>query len=1039
MWLAAIAARAYEGRCVRSMVLYMATRAQSMDAMRQYVDRMHVAIEGRQHHDQRRAILQDLLRDGFDLTVDEVELERNVKVARTRGRIDLLYRTLAWEVKRDLDRERTDLERELLLYLREIGERALGIATDGFRFEVYNLDSGRNELVKLDELDMARDDVSLGQAVDWLDSYLFAIDNVIPTTEAVLSRFGLTSSVYRAAQSELAALWTLMQDESTATTKRREWEKLLEIVYGRQVSSDELWFRHTYLAMVARIFAYLAIVRHMPPQGDDIGIITGALFEPLGLENLVESDFFTWSADERVSAHASVLLRGIARSLDVFSVGQVDEDLLKELYENMVDPAERKLLGEFYTPDWLADLTLEEAGFSAITKVLDPACGSGTFIFAAIRRLRREGLDGRRLVEAAVNNIVGLDIHPLAVTVSRANFVLALRDDLGKATESLQIPIYMADTIAAPKAVFGRPIQVPAPVQGLEGDLRPWFELPTEHEPEQTATLEQLVHLLSELSDPSLDEAAALTGLAVRLREQHAEQNVDMWEANLRLMRALRLNDRDTIWGFVLANSAKPQSIAVDGVDIIAGNPPWLTLMEMTSASYKDHLKGLAKEFGLVPARGSRMGNVSHIDTATVFAVYCADHFLPKDRGRAAFVLPRSVMAGAAQHVNFREGRATINYAPVKAFDLDAVEPLFRIPASVMIFDKVVRSEKPAVPWAWPTFTIQGRLPRKNASRQEADESLTFDSVQAPTVTSRPSRYLPKARQGVDMRPRVFWLVEPNPDATVVDRRRPYVRSDSDAVRASTKNWKGIQLNGRVEGKYLFGTSLDVDPFRLGRLRLVALPAESDGNGGLRVMDENDIVSRGDSQMGSWLNKAQTVYEKVLRANDREPNGSVIDYLNTQHKIADQRPNTPTVLWGKGGTHVRAAVVPTGIKEVARLPVQGYVVDLNHYYVTCETLDEAHYLASVLNSKPVNDVVSLFQTRGQYGNRDIHRRPFEHVPIPLFDPSNELHTKLAQLSRELHQSASDIQLSARSYDTYVANLGTKMDEVNEAVRSLLAL
>ena len=64
--------------------------------------------------------------DGFDLTVDEVELERNVKVARTRGRIDLLYRTLAWEVKRDLDRGSVaaDLERELLLYLREIGERA---------------------------------------------------------------------------------------------------------------------------------------------------------------------------------------------------------------------------------------------------------------------------------------------------------------------------------------------------------------------------------------------------------------------------------------------------------------------------------------------------------------------------------------------------------------------------------------------------------------------------------------------------------------------------------------------------------------------------------------------------------------------------------------------------------------------------------------------------------------------------------------------------------------------------------------------------
>ena len=68
-----------------------------------------------------------------------------------------------------------------------------GIATDGLRFEVYNLDSQHRALVKIDEQDMTRDEVSLDQAVEWLDSYVFAIDNVIPTTEAVLSRFGLKS------------------------------------------------------------------------------------------------------------------------------------------------------------------------------------------------------------------------------------------------------------------------------------------------------------------------------------------------------------------------------------------------------------------------------------------------------------------------------------------------------------------------------------------------------------------------------------------------------------------------------------------------------------------------------------------------------------------------------------------------------------------------------------------------------------------------------------------------------------------------------
>ena len=1026
-------------KCSPALSIYrgpMSTRAQALDALRSYVDRMTLAIDTGQHHDQRRAILQDLLRDGFGLTVDELELERNVKVARTRGRIDLLYRTMAWEVKRDLDRERVDLERELTLYLTDIGERALGMGTDGLRFEAYRLSAGN--LVKIDDLTIAGSDRSLVSALDWLDSYLFAIENVTPTTEAVLARFGLKSSVYLAAQSELNDFWAILSAQTTARTKRSEWARLLEVVYGRQVDSDELWIRHTYLVMVARIFAYLAIARQMPPSGRDIGIVTGELFEALGLQNMAERDFFTWCADDRLADRTTTLLRGIAQSLGVFSLESINEDLLKELYEHMVDPAEREWLGEFYTPDWLADVTLEEAGFSIDTRMLDPSCGSGTFIFAAIRRLRLGGLTGNELVMKAVTNIAGLDIHPLAVTVSRANFILALGDDVRHAEQSIQIPVYMADTIADPQPVFGRPIQIPAPIAGLKAGLHPWFQLPTERGPEQTATLEQLVHILNDISDPSLDENAALAGFRARLKQVGAEDNLDMWEANLRLMRALRASNRDTIWSFVLANSAKPQSVAAEGVDLVVGNPPWLTLMEMASANYKARVKRLATQFGLVPTGGSRMGNVSHIDTATVFAAFCLEHFLPADRGRVAFVLPRSVMTGATQHANFREGRASIPYSPIKAIDLDAVAPLFRIPSCVMIFDKVgERKAKPPSPWQWPTERISGLLPRKNASRSEADECLSQEQAPASTVVSRQSMYLAKAHQGVDIRPRVFWLVELTPDATVIDRKRPYVRSDSNAVRAGQPPWKGKQVSGRVESGYLFATSLDIDPFRLGRLRLAVLPVEPDVGGRLKVLSQTEILSRGDSQMGTWLTKVERIYQDGLKGEGRVPAGTAIDYLNTQQKLHNQRPKSPTVVWGKGGSNVRAAVVPDGIEEVNGLPVHGYVVDLNHYAIACATQDEAHYLAAMLNSGPVNSVVHEFQTRGNYGNRDVHRRPFKHVPIPAFDAADNRHSELVGLSETLHLDALAVSVSSRAYNKYMKALGSAMDDINGLVADIL--
>lgn len=56
--------------------------------------------------------------------------------------------------------------------------------------------------------------------------------------------------------------------------------------------------------------------------------------------------------------------------------------MLKVLYESVIDAGVRHQLGEYYTPDWLAHQVVEATVTSPLTdRVLDPACGSGTFIF----------------------------------------------------------------------------------------------------------------------------------------------------------------------------------------------------------------------------------------------------------------------------------------------------------------------------------------------------------------------------------------------------------------------------------------------------------------------------------------------------------------------------------------------------------------------------------------------------------------------------------------------------------------------------------
>ena len=88
----------------------------------------------------------------------------------------------------------------------------------------------------------------------------------------------------------------------------------------------------------------------------------------------------------------------MARRLSVFAWVGVDHDVLKALYQSVIEPETRHRLGEYYTPDGLAHRIVETVVAEPLTsRVLDPACGSGTFLFHAVRKfLEAAKLGGHR-------------------------------------------------------------------------------------------------------------------------------------------------------------------------------------------------------------------------------------------------------------------------------------------------------------------------------------------------------------------------------------------------------------------------------------------------------------------------------------------------------------------------------------------------------------------------------------------------------------------------------------------------------------------
>ena len=161
----------------------------------------------------------------------------------------------------------------------------------------------------------------------------------------------------------------------------------------------------------------------------------GGIFKELGIMNFLEADYFAWYIDEWNEEIASLIYE-MAKELLDYEPATVEltpervKDLFKRLYQNLVPREIRHKLGEYFTPDWLAELLLDEVGYDGNPedRVLDPACGSGTFLVMAINRIKEYAgehykIDKRTLITKIVNNVQGFDLNPLAVLASKANYL----------------------------------------------------------------------------------------------------------------------------------------------------------------------------------------------------------------------------------------------------------------------------------------------------------------------------------------------------------------------------------------------------------------------------------------------------------------------------------------------------------------------------------------------------------------------------------------------------------------------------------------
>lgn len=942
---------------------------------------------------------------------DVVRLEQQIGDG-TRRRLDVEVGHCAFEIKKDLRPAaiRADGEIQLAGYVatqsQRLNTRYVGVLTDGTGWYLYRLDD--DVLVLAAELVLSEQQPDFERLIVWLESILATQEHVAPVPEEIDRRLGAGSPAHALDHGSLVALYRDAGAVPEVTLKRDLWAKLLRTAFGTAFNDDEhLFIDHTLLVLTAEVIAHAVVGFDISATGSlsPTALTRGTEFANAQIYGVVEADFFDWVLEV---PGGPAFVTDLAYRIAKFDWSHVEHDVLKTLYESIISPDDRAGLGEYYTPDWLADRVVAFAVPDPLsTRVLDPACGSGTFVFHAARAFLtaadEAGIGNGDATASLTQHVYGLDIHPVAVTLARVTYLLAIgRARLAAADRGpISIPVYLGDAVQWEQrqdllstndqitistagtdlvqeggTLFGDDLVFPTSILHDAGDFD---------------------RLVTAMADKALDDSARKSAdlIAPVLRQFGVhDDDLPVLTATFATMRRLHRDGRDHIWGYYVRNLIRPLWLTDPDhrVDVLVGNPPWLRYSKMTPAMQARY-KTLAAERGLLSGGLGASGR----ELSTLFAARAVELYL-QPNGTFSFVMPHGTLT-RKPHEGFRCGRwssATRQFAVkfTEPWDLANVTTGFPMPSCV------IRGARSAEPGAMPAETISwtGKLLDANVAWSQAEPRITVSegslSVLDGSALVTPSPYKKRFRQGAVLAPRALLFVVPKQGGPLgAGAGRTSVTSRRTTLEK--KPWKSVRtMRGAVERQFVHDIHLGetIVPYRLLPPLQAVLPVNQSG-----ILTQPKIEEQ--QALASWWHGAEELWE----ANKSQADDSaLLDRINFHGQLAAQLPAAAhRVVYTKAGNTLASARLSGDAAQT--------IIDHKLYWAATSSADEARYLTAILNSDTLLERVRPLQALGLFGGRDFDKNVFA-VHIPAYDRKDPQHQDLARLAAEAEEQAAATEL-----------------------------
>ena len=246
------------------------------------------------------------------------------------------------------------------------------------------------------------------------------------------------------------------QPKNYQNTKRRFGDETIELPHQwkqyKEVEPGQLIF-----CVETSLFVWVQAL--LLKYAVDIGLIETSLFEQqytpgrkvsaefarladIFPEDAFDGGLYSWWWKED-SCVASDVWNLVKIPLLFSEIENFDGNSVSNLYMNYFPPELRKSLGEFYTDrriveyilDWVEYIPQQSGGVEKplfCQRLVDPACGAGTFLISALERYFQNFLVHYKWVSDGIsdlvehNRIVGVDVNPFACVLSRLGYLTFL-------------------------------------------------------------------------------------------------------------------------------------------------------------------------------------------------------------------------------------------------------------------------------------------------------------------------------------------------------------------------------------------------------------------------------------------------------------------------------------------------------------------------------------------------------------------------------------------------------------------------------------